>query len=138
VYAVRATPESRLSTAPADTRLPIFSGAFEPDISFVGFDLEDHELDDGSGWFFVIQEQPTEPRFGLDDPVAGDGEGPPDNWQEAAWSDTGLAPGAHLAPMAIEAVGLGPLPHSAAVAAALFQRPVRVAVHARHLVKREA
>jgi hypothetical protein len=133
VYAVRATATGRLSTDPADVSRPIFGGSFEPDVTFVGFDLADDELDDGNGWFFVIQQQPTEPRFGLDDPASRLTDDPA-TWQEAAWSDTGLAPGEHLAPAAIEAVGLGPLPHAGATAAALFQQPVRVAVHARHLV----
>jgi hypothetical protein len=133
VYAVRATTAGRLSTTPGDVAMPIFGGSFEPDITFVGFDLADHELDDGNGWFFVIQEQPTEPRFGLDDPAARTTENP-SGWPQAAWSDTGLEPGAHLVPSAIEAVGLGGLPHAGAVAAAFFQQPVRVAIHARHLV----
>jgi hypothetical protein len=133
VYAVRATAAGRLSTVSADVARPIFGGSFEPDITFVGFDLADHDLDEGNGWFFVIQEQPTEPRFGLDDPASRPGPHPT-SWQEAAWSDTGLAPGEHIVPASIEAVGLGPLPHAGATAAALFQQPVRVAVHARHLV----
>jgi hypothetical protein len=137
VYAVRATPAGRLSTAPDDVASPIFGGSFEPDITFVGFDLADHQLDDGNGWFFVIQEQPTEPRFGLDDAV-GPRTDPLTEWADATWTDTGLAPGAHLRPSAIDAVGLGPLPHAGAIAAAFFQQPVRVAVHARHLVARDS
>ena len=133
VYAVRATTAGRLSTAPGDVAMPIFGGSFEPDIAFVGFDLADHELDDGNGWFFVIQEQPTEPRFGLDDPAAPATDDPA-GWPQAAWSDTGLEPGAHILPSSIEAVGLGGLAHAGAVAAAFFQQPVRVAIHARHLV----
>ncbi len=133
VYAVRSTAAGELSTLPADTLAPIFAGGFDPDISFVGFDLQEDDLDDGNGWFFVIQEQPTEPRFGLDDPAARQGDVPA-SWQEAAWSDTGVAPGGHLTPAALAAVGLGAVPHAGAVAAALFQLPVRVAVHARRLV----
>ncbi len=62
----------------------------------------------------------------------------PTSWQEAAWSDTGVAPGGHLTPDALEAVGLGAVPHAGAAAAALFQLPVRVAVHARRLVLPDA
>jgi len=136
VLAVRSTEQGELSPQEGDTLTPMFAGSFPPDISFVGFDLREDDLDDGHGWFFVLQEQPTEPRFGLDDPA--DRPGPsPTSWQEAAWSDTGLAPGEHLTPAALAAVGLGPLPHAGATAAALFQRPVRVAVHARQLLPRE-
>ncbi|MGH9265530.1 MAG: hypothetical protein ACRD1D_12655, partial [Acidimicrobiales bacterium] len=137
VYAVRSTAGGEMSTRDEDTLTPIFAGSFEPDIAFVGFDLQEDDLDDGNGWFFVIQEQPTEPRFGLDDPAARPGAEPA-TWSEAAWSDTGLAPGQHLTPAALAAVGLGALPHAGATAAALFQRPVRVAVHARRLVAPEA
>jgi hypothetical protein len=137
VYAVRSTAQGRLSTREEDAKRPIFAGAFEPDVTFVGFDLQDDDLDQGDGWFFVIQEQPTEPRFGLDDPASRAGA-QPSNWQEAAWSDTGVAPGGHLTGPALAAVGLGAVPHAGAVAAALFQRPVRVAVHAKRLVVPEA
>jgi hypothetical protein len=51
----------------------IFHGPLPPDIVLVGFDLTVEEIttaaqgNDGSGWWFVIAEHPTAPRFGLDD-----------------------------------------------------------------------
>ena len=50
---------------------PAFRGSLQPDVSFFGFDLT---VDAGDrrptrrrpGYFIVIQEQPTEPRFGFD------------------------------------------------------------------------
>ena len=45
----------------------VFAGVLGADIVFVGFDLTDADLTAGDGWFFVLQEQPTEPRFGFDE-----------------------------------------------------------------------
>ena len=53
---------------------PIFSGRLGPDIAFFGFDLTIDRARGGGadlGWFFVLAEHPTEPRFGLD---ADDGD----------------------------------------------------------------
>jgi hypothetical protein len=43
---------------------PIFQGRFSPDMSYAGFSRSIKEL--GDEWFFVLAEQPTGPRFGLD------------------------------------------------------------------------
>ena len=70
IYAVRAaeTDDGRdLSTNPNDERHPVFRGTLQPDVTFVGFDLTADDVVTGSGWFFVLQQQPTEPRFGLDE-----------------------------------------------------------------------
>jgi hypothetical protein len=48
---------------------PIFSGSLPPDVSFFGFDVTVEKAigkDGGPGWYVVIREHPTEPRFGLD------------------------------------------------------------------------
>ena len=39
---------------------------------------------DNPGWFFVIQERPGEPRFGLDD-LSDESPATPTNWNELAW-----------------------------------------------------
>ena len=49
-----------------------FSAAtLKPDVTFLGFTLSDlkHWANTAPafGWFFVIQQQPTEPRFGMDE-----------------------------------------------------------------------
>ena len=49
---------------------PIFSGAMQPDIAFFGFPVTTAAAtgaDGGLGYYVVIQEHPTEPRFGVDD-----------------------------------------------------------------------
>src|SRR5262249_4683594 len=85
---------------------PVFSGRLDPDIAFFGFDLSEAQARGGSGpddlgWFFVLAEHPTEPRFGLD---ADDGDyaGKPASWPDLNW--------AHLAPDAQALAGLAPLP----------------------------
>jgi hypothetical protein len=57
VYATRRVNGTTLE------RLPVFSGGFAPDLRFFGFDLTVDEMHD---WSLVIQEQPTEPRFGIE------------------------------------------------------------------------
>jgi hypothetical protein len=47
----------------ADTRLPVFSGAFAPDVRYLGFDIPSAEI---AQWQLVIQEHPSAPQFGLD------------------------------------------------------------------------
>lgn len=71
-----------------DERFPIFRGTLSPDITFFGFNLSVADAVGGTaasplGFFFVFQEQPTEPRFGLEpqssDPVA--------QWEDLAWTN---------------------------------------------------
>ena len=86
---------------------PLFYASLKPDLSFFGFQLtEEIARGDGTpgspGWFFVIQQHPTEPRFG----VAVGATGP-------------IAAGAT----------------SSATARQLLMRPVRIAIHARDLLK---
>jgi hypothetical protein len=54
---------------PTHEKMPMFTGAMQPDVSFFGFPVTVAAAtgaDGGPGWFVVIQEHPTEPRFGLD------------------------------------------------------------------------
>jgi hypothetical protein len=120
---------------PEDLRTPVFAGVLGSDITFVGFDLGAAELLTGDGWFFVVQEQPTEPRFGFDEL---DGPGPPPvltSWSKATWEHTGTAPGAYLRiaenPLAGTSLdGATFVDHAAHLAALTHQQPVRVAMHA--------
>jgi len=142
VYAVPAGADGRLDpTIPIE--LPVFAGRLEPDLTFVGFDLTEEQVAPAPGWFFVIQEQPTEPRFGLDAPDGG-GTVPP-HWGELDWGHVGVDPGGHLRladttlegttlPLAVRPGGVGvgsaSFAHNAAhMAAITFQRPFRAAIH---------
>ncbi|GIH02226.1 hypothetical protein Rhe02_02930 [Rhizocola hellebori] len=99
--------------APAHEQLPLFSGALQPDIAFFGFAVSTAQAtgaDGGPGYYVVIQEHPTEPRFGLD----------------VGYPHTG----SHLA--------LGPQAPTGSTAAQLAaqtrRRPVRLALHASRLI----
>jgi hypothetical protein len=154
IYAVRAaeTDDGRdLSTNPDDERHPVFRGTLQPDVTFVGFDLTPDDVVTGSGWFFVLQQQPTEPRFGLDE--APYLEGKTDVPELATWNDLNWA---HLAPdeatlkelgfVSVSKLNLVPASqvkgiwgrNSAHMAYITRQLPVRVAIHATELLHREA
>ena len=91
---VLAIPASGPGTPSSDETMvkrAIFAGFLDPDVTFFGFDLVDDDLRQGDGWFFALQEQITEPRFGLDEsPTRPAGL---TAWRQAAWPDTGIAAG---------------------------------------------
>ena len=73
VYAVKTViGEDGERTLGIEEKYPIFEGRLTPDIAFFGFDLLAEEVngetdpDADQGWYFLLQEQPTEPAFGLD------------------------------------------------------------------------
>jgi hypothetical protein len=77
---------------PSETiKNPIFKAEIDPDIRFLGFDLtkkvakgnSDRQAND-PGWFFVLQERPGEPRFGLDN-LSDDSPSVPAKWDDVAW-----------------------------------------------------
>jgi hypothetical protein len=141
IYAWRAQA-GRLKDPPAesDLRTPVFTGHFAPDITFVGFDLSFEEITIGDGWFFVIQQQPTEPRFGFDEPVAGATAAVPANWFDATWLDADVAAGRHLTLAGNRLAGVTRAGvtfgrDGAHLAAMLLQKPMRVALHGSQLAE---
>jgi hypothetical protein len=77
IYAVPATRVNgqRQPSADADAEIePLFRGSLPPDVTFIGFKLTREQITAGEGYFIVIQEQPTEPRFGIDSGIAPAGE----------------------------------------------------------------
>ena len=150
VYAVRA---DTLDATP-DVRYPEFRGRIAPDLTYLGFGLgldEARGADGGPGWYFVLQEQPTAPRFGLDalPPDGGDSRfgGAPTAWDGLHWGMLAatsddfarlrFAPaGGRLAGRRLPLGSGSPTPaatwgvDAAQTAAITFQRPVRVAIHA--------
>jgi hypothetical protein len=133
IYAVKARTAQQLGD---EERFPIFRGRIEPDITFLGFALSPAQARAAPGWFFVIQEQPSAPRFGLDEtrtqPLA--------SWNDLAWTDTRTAAPAHLrlADLKVPAAQRPPGPawgfNGAHMAAILRQRPVQLAFHATRLL----
>jgi len=92
-------------TPGTEERHPVLRGTLSDDAAFFGFPIAPGEVAAEPGWFFVIQEPSAEPRFGVEVD-----EPEPDK-------------------------RLRPAGDAAATAQALLQRPVRVAVHARDLLK---
>ena len=66
--------------------MPLFRGRMEPDVAFCGFAL-DRDTARDEGWWFLLEEQPTAPRFGLD-VAAGFGDDAPalNQWNDLSWS----------------------------------------------------
>lgn len=112
-------------SAPPPDIHPIFNGAMEPDVDFVGFPITPAAAI-GSlgnpGYFVVIQEHPTEPRFGLDAAVT-----------------TALGNKSHLAigtqpPAGVPLKGRTWGKNSAHMAEITRRLPVRITIHASQLV----
>jgi hypothetical protein len=102
-------------------RYPIFRGTVQPDITFLGFDLTSTVTKGNPGWFFIIQEQPTEPRFGFDKP-----------------EDFGVRTHVSVAQPPPTSLPIPPgtvwRKNSAHMAVITRQQPVRIAIHATQMI----
>jgi hypothetical protein len=103
--------------------MPAFTGAMDPDLSFFGFPVSTAAAtgtDGKGGYYVVIQEHPTEPRFGLNLGATAAGVsylsiGGPLPTGMAAWGKT-----------------------SAEMASFTRRHPTRVAIHAARLITHAA
>ena len=141
-------------------KFPLFKAEIEPDLRFFGFDLTiekakgtvaSHDFPgDHQGWFFVLQEVPGEPRFGMDisyqptrDTDNNPANDPKDDWDNLAWNVFGVTepkfvkispapafPRPDVAELSAHPWGS----NSAQMAYILFQTPVMVAVHASEML----
>jgi hypothetical protein len=164
VYAQQAQLAGSTYSLGATQLDPAFTGRLAPDVAFYGFALADADARGAGtvaspGWFFVFQEQPGEPKFGLD-VGAGDGTDigtTPVSWDALAWPQlvaagqalTGLhyidLSAAQPVTAALEVAG-GPGWHVAAAATGkpfargadqariTYRRPIRVALHAAQML----
>jgi hypothetical protein len=129
---------------------PLFRGTLKPDVTFLGFNLTDAQAlgdppNDPNGYFFVIQQQPTEPRFGMDEADYGPPEPPAlVTWNDLSWrhlaqteqelkklsyaSVTTVLPDINKAKWGVNS-------NSAHHAYITVQRPVRIAIHAQPLLR---
>jgi hypothetical protein len=141
VAAVNVNGKFDLSPNPEDEKHPLFRGSLNPDVTFLGFDLKKEDAIADPGWFFVIQEQPTEPRFGMD---AADFTKPLPaltTWNNLSWR--------HLAGTQDELNALSHVSvktqlgrvdpaewgrNSAHQAFITLQRPVRIGIHAKEML----
>ncbi|WP_148306544.1 hypothetical protein [Gemmatirosa kalamazoonensis] len=138
-----------------EIRFPVFKASVDPDIRFFGFDLtveqargaDDPRTDaDDWGYFFIIQQLPGEPRFGMDVTFTPDDDpATPLTWNDLAWT---LFPDGHrfvdttVLPQGFVPAGPGESlsqwgSDSARMATILFQSPVMIAVHAREMLAGE-
>lgn len=136
-----------------EIRFPVFKASVDPDIRFFGFDLAvdqargaadpQAEADDW-GWYFIIQQLPGEPRFGMDVAFAPDDDpATPLTWNDLAW--THLPEGQEFVDVTVPPQSFTPAgpgeslaqwgSDSARMASILFQSPVMIAVHAKELLE---
>ncbi|MEQ1528269.1 MAG: hypothetical protein ABL925_03065 [Methylococcales bacterium] len=69
IYAVPAEADGlglHPSLDQSKIKYPLFRENLPPDVALIGFALRPEDLSIGSGWFIIIKEQPSEPRFGFD------------------------------------------------------------------------
>jgi hypothetical protein len=148
IYAVKAVPASqppdgrlKLSTNANDEKHPLFRGTLKPDVTFLGFDLTRTDAIADPGWFFVIQEQPTEPRFGLDAADFTKDLPALTSWNNLSWrhlahTEPELQALTHASTRTVLPTVTGVTWGKTAAHQAFItmQRPVRVAIHARQLI----
>ena len=148
----------RVRQEPEAPHFPVFSGELTSGVKFFGFDGLDYAdvLGDATpentstngGYFFALQEQPTEPRFGLNeyDPDTTYTAKSLANWSDLSWghfmTDTDPDSPAYLPisgkfsrvtlPDSAEADAQDSTwgSHAAEMARIVLQRPVRMLVHA--------
>ena len=155
VYAKKAVKSGTRRVPGGAQKYPLFRGSLEPDVTFLGFDISETEaLGDGAdpGWFFILQEQPAAPRFGLDKARGfADTIGKASKWSDLSWGHvaansaafdnlTHVPANANLPDVSAitQPPGLVWGKNSAHLAYATFQQPVRIAIHASDMIPRKS
>lgn len=155
IYAVKAKKiGEHLDLSEVESH-PLFRGTLFPDVTFLGFppmltrdEAIGNEASGNPGWFFVIQEQPTEPRFGMDVPDFSANPLPKlTSWDDLSWRYLAETEAEFKA---LSHASLNPVPqkiadlslvdktkwgrNAAHQAFITLQRPVRIAIHAKQLL----
>lgn len=139
----------------AEIRFPLFRAEIDPDFRFFGFALTIEQArgaanprapEDDWGWYFVIQEVPGEPRFGMDVRYSPDNDPTtPITWDDLAWDafpgglpviTTSTPPSATFFNLLAPALKAQWGRDSADMASILYQKPVMIAVHAREMLEK--
>jgi predicted nucleic acid-binding Zn-ribbon protein len=131
-------------------KMPQFKASINPEVSFYGFPITAKEAlgdQDNPGWFFIVQERPGEPRFGMDisPEDASDTFENIAEWNDLAWPMAETDANGFLSLASRPALGKPPKAgtteqytwarNSAHLAAILFQLPFMVAIHATDMIK---
>lgn len=151
IYARKAVMSGSRRVPGGMEKYPLFRGSLEPDVTFLGFDLTPGEARGGPadpGWFFVLQEQPSAPRFGLDKASGFAGAIPnAAKWSDLTWGHLAASQQAFDALTHVPASG--PLPETSAItqppgiawgrnsahmAFTTHQQAVRIAIHASDMI----
>jgi hypothetical protein len=146
IYAVKAEWSGNLRRLSQKESYPLFRGRLDPDITYVGFNIslkEARGVDNppgDSGWYFVLQQQPTEPRFGFDNETKITDVATLTSWNDLAWphvlASQPPSAGAYLTVAvedALERITIDNVRwgfNSAHMARITMQQPVRIAIHA--------
>ncbi len=87
IYACEAVLHNGKKELSTDEKHILFSGTLSPDLTFFGFNLTKEEARGNQqyphGWFFVFQEHPSEPRFGLEPEAKASVK----EWNDLAWTN---------------------------------------------------
>ena len=136
----------------AEIKFPLFKADIDPDYKFFGFDLTKEQArgadnptkeSDDWGYFFVIQQIPGEPRFGMDINFEHDDAAAPVTWDDMAWDrypakpfiETGVKPIGSFVPAGGDSLNQWGA-DSASMAYILYQKPVMVAIHAKEMLEK--
>ncbi|WP_458190063.1 hypothetical protein [Haladaptatus sp. NG-WS-4] len=141
------------TTKEGTTKYPVFRGTIGPDITFLGFDLTREEAFGTTtdttdlGWFFLLEEPPGEPRFGLDEPDDTSYGKPPSTWNDLTWGHLSPDGEYHYVKVGTTKPGTDPRgltgkklddvtwgKNSAHMASITWQRPYRMAIHADDMI----
>jgi hypothetical protein len=132
--------QPKANPAAAEISEPLFSGGMGSDLRYWGFALTPaaavgSQTAAAPGWFIRLQQLEDEPSFGLDETKQVDTIS---SWDDLSWAHLPEGIG-HLSPRRHRPATTSALAaewgkDSAAMASILFQRPVRLFVHARDLV----
>src|SRR5206468_7151871 len=123
---------------------PVITGSLSPDVTFFGFLLSQAEVKSSAtseGYYFVLEQRLSEPRFGIDE--QSNTAGALAKWDDLAWTHfPDVTAGTYLNAAAPNAPAPAPGEQwgasSASIASILLQDPVRVAVHADKMLPKPA
>jgi hypothetical protein len=154
IYAAQAVIENGKRVIGSKELHPVYKATLTPDITVAGFDLNETTARGSTrpgqpqGWFFVFQQNPGEPRFGLEPPPEPYAVPIVDQWNELSWANFAATKNAlqqltflpaGTAPQGIAIVESHDNPgdarnawnrDAAQTAFILLNRPARIAIHA--------